>query len=203
MAQADSRTQRPIALQPQRIPAAQENPAWTAHVSTFANTESQIADTAETCHGENLAGTIETLETTPKPLYKGRRIKPLPDISLQRRRWTVIASGLLCGALALVVAFTNRAAFFSPMALIVVAAIGSAAVLLQLRLRNRAQEGTVRQPAWVNLLGIVFAVLALFADRLGLGSQWAQLLALCAVGTFAVSSAIVLHAFRKKQAIPK
>jgi uncharacterized membrane protein HdeD (DUF308 family) len=146
---------------------------------------------------------MEGLETAPKPLYKRPRIKPLPDISPQRRRWTVIASGLLCGALALVVAFTNRAAFFSPMALIVVAAIGSAAVLLQLRLRNRAQKGAVRQPAWVNLLGIVFAVLALFADRFGLGSQWAQLLALCAVGTFAVSSAIVLHAFRKKQVIPK
>ena len=54
-----------------------------------------------------------------------------------RRRWTVIASGLLCGALALVVLFTNRGAFFSPLAVVVMGAVGLAAVLLQLRLQNR------------------------------------------------------------------
>jgi hypothetical protein len=126
----------------------------------------------------------------------------LPDTQ-HHRRWTVIASGLLCGVLAVVVAFTNRAAFFSPLALVVVAAVGSAAVLLQLRLRDPAQAATVHQPAGLNLLGIAFALLALLAGRLGFSSQWEQLLALCAVGTFAVSSAIVLHAFRKKRAIPK
>ena len=40
------------------------------------------------------------------------------------RRWTVIASGLLCGALALVVLFTNRGAFFSPLAVVVMGAVG-------------------------------------------------------------------------------
>jgi uncharacterized membrane protein HdeD (DUF308 family) len=127
----------------------------------------------------------------------------LPDTQPNRRRWTVIASGLLCGVLALVVVFTNRAAFFSPMAVVVVAAIGSAAVLLQLRLYHRAQAGVLHPPVWLNLLGIVFAVVALFADRLGVSAQWAQLLALCAVATFAVSSAVILHAFRKNRAIPK
>ena len=46
------------------------------------------------------------------------------------RRWTVIASGLLCGALAVVVLFTNRGAFFSPLAIVVMGAVGFAAVLL-------------------------------------------------------------------------
>src|SRR2546422_11106864 len=55
------------------------------------------------------------------------------------RRWTVIASGLLCGVLALVVLYTNRSAFFSPLAVVVVGAIGLAAVLLQLRFHNRQQ----------------------------------------------------------------
>ena len=127
----------------------------------------------------------------------------MPEIQANSRRWTVIASGLLCGVLALVVVFTNRAAFFSPMAVVVVAAIGSAAVLLQLRLRNRTQtSASVRPPAWLNLLGIVFAVVALFSDRLRISSQWAQFLALCAVSTFAVSSAVILHAFRKNRVAP-
>jgi len=121
----------------------------------------------------------------------------------KHRRWTVIASGLLCGVLALVVVFTNRAAFFSPMAVVVVAAIGSAAVLLQLRLRNRTEPRAVHPPAWLNLVGIAFAVIALFADRFGLGPQWTRLLALCAVGTFAVSSAVILHAFRKSRSAVK
>ena len=38
---------------------------------------------------------------------------------------------------------------------------------------------------------------ALFADFLGLGWQMAQVMALGAVGSFAISSAMILHAFRK------
>lgn len=127
----------------------------------------------------------------------------MPDLQPKRRRWTVIASGLLCGVLALVVVFTNRAAFFSPMAIVVVAAIGSAAVLLQLRLRNRGQGSSLHPPSWLNVIGIAFAVVALFADHIGVGPQWTRLLALCAVGTFGISSAIILHAFRKNRAALK
>jgi uncharacterized membrane protein HdeD (DUF308 family) len=127
----------------------------------------------------------------------------VPDTSLSPRRWTVISSGLLCGILALVVIFTNRSAFFSPLAVVVVAAIGAAAVLLQLRLRNREQATAVRSPVWLNILGILFAVAALFADRFHLSSQLAQLMALGAVGSFAISSAIILHAFRKDRLASK
>ncbi|HKS76737.1 MAG TPA: hypothetical protein VJQ82_26210 [Terriglobales bacterium] len=121
----------------------------------------------------------------------------------QPRRWTVIASGLLCGALALVVIFTTRRAFFSPIAVVVVAAIGLAAVLLQLRVRNRGQSQTVQSPVWLNVLGILFALAAVFADRLHLNVDLAQALALAAIGSFAVSSAIILHAFRKQRIASK
>ena len=49
-----------------------------------------------------------------------------------------MAAGLLLVALALVVIYTSRGAFFNPLALVVVAAIGLAALLLQLRLRVAA-----------------------------------------------------------------
>ncbi len=113
------------------------------------------------------------------------------------RRWTVIASGLLCGVLALVVLFTKRGAFLSPLAVVVVGAIGLAAVLLQLRLRNRGQTNVVRPPVWLNVLGILLALASLFGDLLRLNPQLIETLALGAVGSFAISSAIILRAFRK------
>jgi uncharacterized membrane protein len=119
------------------------------------------------------------------------------------RRWTVIASGLLCGVLALVVIFTNRGAFFSPMAVVVVAAIGLAAVLLQVRFYNREQVVPVHPPLWLNVFGILFALTALFARELGLRPRMGHMIALVAVGCFAISGAIVLHAFRKRRVASK
>lgn len=116
------------------------------------------------------------------------------------RRKTVIASGLLCGVLGLVVLFTNRSAFFSPLAVVVVAAIGLTAVLLQSRFRDPRETNSWRPPVWLNALGIAFALAALFADRIGLPSQTAPVMALAAIGTFAISSAMILHAFRKGRA---
>jgi drug/metabolite transporter (DMT)-like permease len=121
----------------------------------------------------------------------------VPDRLPISRRWTVIASGLLCCGLAVVVMFTRRRAFFSPLAVVVVAAIGLAAVLLQLRFYNREHSIPVQAPAWLNVLGVVFALTALFADVLRLSTQLAEAMALGAVGSFAISSALILHAFRK------
>jgi uncharacterized membrane protein len=121
----------------------------------------------------------------------------------QPRRWSVIASGLLCGALALVVIFTTRRAFFSPLTVVVVAAIGMAAVLLRLRLRNHDQFQSVRPPVWLNAIGILCALAALFADRLQLNSHVALALALAAIGSFAVSSVVIFHAFRKQRIASK
>lgn len=115
------------------------------------------------------------------------------------RRWTVIASGLLCGVLALIVLFTTRRAFFSPLAILVVAAIGFAAVLLQVRFRNREHIAPVRSSALLNVLGIVLALVALFGGQLHLKSAVVQAFALAAIGVFGVSGAVVLHAFRRQR----
>ena len=98
--------------------------------------------------------------------------------------------------LALVVLFTNRGAFRSPIAVVVVAAIGLAAVLVQLRTFNRDRVQQVRAPFLLNGLGIIFALIALFSGALHLTAISAEVMALAAVGAFAVSSTIILHAFR-------
>jgi uncharacterized membrane protein len=123
----------------------------------------------------------------------------LPTAAPKSRRWTVISAGLLCGLLALVVIYPKSNAFRSPVAVVVVAAIGLAAVLLQLRFHNRQRSQPVRAPLWLNILGIVFALAALFADVFHLSSDMAQLMALGAIGSFSISSAVILHAFRKRR----
>lgn len=123
-----------------------------------------------------------------------------PSSALKSRRWTVIASGLLCGLLALVVIYPKSSAFRSPVAVVIVAAIGLVAVLVQLRFHNRESRRPVRAPLWLNILGIVFALAALFADVFHLSSDMAQLMALGAIGSFSISSAVILHAFRKRRA---
>jgi uncharacterized membrane protein len=99
--------------------------------------------------------------------------------------------------------YTKRSAFFSPLAVVVVAAIGLAAVLLQLRLYNREHRVAVQAPMWLNVLGVVFAVSALFGDWLHLSGQTAQMMALGAVCCFSVSSTLILNAFRKHRVASK
>ncbi len=115
----------------------------------------------------------------------------------------IIYAGLLLAALALVVLYTSRRAFLSPVALVVVAAIGVAALLLQLRLRPDRSFSTppssVRGPLWLNVLGVVFAVGAVFADVLHLSAVLMLIAALAAVVSFAVSGVIVLSALRKRR----
>ncbi len=127
----------------------------------------------------------------------------MADSRSYSRRWTVIASALLCCGLGVVVLYTRRNAFFSPLAVVVVAAIGLAAVLLQLRFYNREHSNPVHAPVWLNILGVGFALAAFFADFLGLSWQMAEVVALGAVGSFAISSAMILHAFRKNRMTSK
>ena len=84
----------------------------------------------------------------------------------------------------------------------VVAAIGLAALLLQLRFHNRSSIEAVHPPLWLNVLGILFALGALFADLIRMSSQAAEFMALGAVGSFGISGAIILHAFRKRSPDP-
>jgi hypothetical protein len=111
---------------------------------------------------------------------------------------TVIAAGLLLLALALVVLYTSAGAFMSPVALVVVAAIGLAALLLQLRLREDLASA-VHAPLWLNVLGVALAIVALFADMLHLSATVLPVAALAAVACFAISGIIVLNALRKRR----
>lgn len=114
------------------------------------------------------------------------------------RGWSIVAAGFLLLALTLVVLYTSSAAFFSPLALVVVAAIGLAALLLQLRLRNDL-GAPVRAPLWLNVLGLVFALAAVFSDVVHLDPSRLLIAALGAILCFAASGIVVLHALRKKR----
>jgi len=86
----------------------------------------------------------------------------------------------------------------SPLALVVVAAIGLAALLLQLRLRPDLTS-SIRGPLWLNGIGVVFALAAVFADFLHLNPVILPIAALAAVVCFALSGIIVLGALRKRR----
>jgi hypothetical protein len=113
---------------------------------------------------------------------------------------TLIAAGLLLAALALVILYTSRGALLSPVALVVVAAIGVAALLLQLRLRpdlSSVRASSARGPLWLNALGVICAIAALFADIFHLDGMFMLVAALTAVVSFAVGGVIILNALRK------
>ena len=121
-----------------------------------------------------------------------------PGPSPNPRGWALVAAGLLLLALALVVLYTSRGAFLSPLALVVVAAIGLAALLLQLRLRKDTDKG-VHAPLWVNLLGLFFAISAVLADFLHTSTNLMLVAALAAVVCFAVSGVRVLRSLRRQK----
>jgi uncharacterized membrane protein len=112
--------------------------------------------------------------------------------------WGLVAAGLLLLALALVVIYTSKRAFLSPLALVVVAAIGLAALLLQLRLRKDL-NAAVRAPLWLNVVALVFALGAVLADVLHLSANFMMIAALGAVICFATSGTTVLRALRRKR----
>lgn len=121
-----------------------------------------------------------------------------PSPSPKPGGWSLVAAGFLLLALALVVIYTNRRAFLSPLALVVVAAIGLAALLLQLRLRKDV-NASIRAPLWLNVLGLLFAIGAVLADMLHRSANFLLVTALGAVICFAVSGISVLHALRKQK----
>ncbi len=123
---------------------------------------------------------------------------PHLDNANHSRRWTVIVSGLLCGVLALVVIYTNRGGLSSPLAIVVLAAIGLLALILQLRLRA-ADLRPVHAPIWLNVGGIVFALAALMADVRRIHPEAAPVLALLAVACFGLSSFSVLKNLRSER----
>ncbi|MFI5114865.1 MAG: hypothetical protein ACHP7J_06940 [Terriglobales bacterium] len=117
------------------------------------------------------------------------------------RRWTVIASGLLLLALALVVIYTGPNAFYSPVALVVVAAIGLAALLLQVWFRRDLPN--IHSPLWLNVLGILCAMVTLFADYLHMPRRMLDVVAFAAVVCFGISGSLILHALRRRMRTPQ
>jgi uncharacterized membrane protein len=116
------------------------------------------------------------------------------------RRWTVIASGLLLLALALVVIYTGSNAFYSPVALVVVSAIGLAALLLQVRFRR---DLPLHSPLWLNILGILCAMISLFSDYLRMTRRMLDLVAFAAIVCFGISGSLILHALRRGVRAPQ
>ena len=114
------------------------------------------------------------------------------------RGWALVAAGLLLLALALVVIYTEQSAFLSPLALLVVAAIGLAALLLQLRLRKDLDK-RIHAPLWLNVLGLIFAVGAVLTEFLHLSANIMLVGALAAVVCFALSGMSVLRSLRKQK----
>jgi FtsH-binding integral membrane protein len=122
----------------------------------------------------------------------GRELQPSAAVA---RRWTVIASGLLLLSLALVVIYTRPVAFQSPIALVVVSAIGVAALFLQVRFRRELPR--IHPPLGLTILGIVCAIVSFFADFLRLSRLAMEWTAFSAVICFGISGSLILHSLGK------
>jgi len=125
------------------------------------------------------------------------------DLPAQPKRKTVIGAGLLCIALTVVVLFTSPAAFRSSAAVIVMALIGTAAVLLQMRLRDADGRRSLTASFWFNLLGVLLALGGLFPAMIHVGPRLVPAMVLGAVGSLAISSAMILHSFRRRSPRPE
>lgn len=79
--------------------------------------------------------------------------------------------------------------------MVVVAAIGFAALLIQLRLRK--DTSIANSPLWLSLLAVIFALAVVFAGVLHLSAPVARLAALGAILCFAISGFVGLRALRK------
>jgi uncharacterized membrane protein len=84
--------------------------------------------------------------------------------------------------------------------LVVVAAIGLAALLLQVRFRR---DLPIHSPVWLNVLGILCAMVSLFADYLRMTRRALDLVAFAAVVCFGISGSLILHALRRRVRTPQ
>jgi uncharacterized membrane protein len=78
---------------------------------------------------------------------------------------------------------------------VVVAAIGLAALLLQLRFRRDLPQ--VRSSLWLNVLGLLCAMLALAADILRMSRRTLEVVSFAAIVCFGVSGSLILRALRR------
>jgi len=61
----------------------------------------------------------------------------------------------------------------------------------------------ISSPLWLNVLGIFFAMVSLFADYLRLTRRALDLTAFAAVVCFGISGSLILHALRLRARAPK
>ena len=113
----------------------------------------------------------------------------------------MIASGLLLLALALVVIYTGPNAFYSPVALVVVAAIGLAALLLQVWFRRDLPNIILPSGLTSSALSVPWS--SLFADYLRMTRRMLDLVAFAAVVCFGISGSLILHALRRRVRTPQ
>jgi FtsH-binding integral membrane protein len=145
------------------------------------------------------------LKRLSAPLYKLKRNsvpnEPSSPGFRPRSGPTIIAAGLLLCALALVVLYTSRQAFHSLVALVVVAAIGVAALLLQLRMRPdlASDHSSFRSPLWLSALGVVCAVVAVFANFFQLSAAILTIAALIALLAFAAAGILIIKELRNRR----
>jgi uncharacterized membrane protein HdeD (DUF308 family) len=178
----------------------------TAAPSNFADYRTRNGKTDHPCACGKLVEyllrePLRNLKTNARPcITAGTKLvsDAASNPRLQSRRWRIFAAAVLIAALGVVVIYTSQRAFLSPVALVVVAAIGFAAVLMQLRLRQ-GPTPSGRALLWLNVLGIIFALAAVFADVLRLNPSLTLVTALGAVLCFATSGAVVLAAMRKQR----
>ena len=121
-----------------------------------------------------------------------------PETERKARGWSIIAAGLLLLALALVVLYTTRSAFSSPTALVVITAIGLAALLIKVRLDRQAGKGA-KSLVWLNAFGLLCAVGAVFSDKLHFKTPVVLTAAFGAVLCFGISGTAILRDLRKKK----
>ena len=79
--------------------------------------------------------------------------------------------------------------------MVVVAAIGFAALLVQLRMQRDAKA--INSPVWLNVIAVLFALAVVFAGVLHLNAPLTLVAALGAIVCFAISGFVVLRALRK------
>jgi O-antigen ligase len=85
--------------------------------------------------------------------------------------------------------------------LVTVAAIGLAALLLQVRFRRDLPN--IHSPLWLNVLGIFCAMVSLFADYLRMTRSMLDLVAFAAVVCFGISGSLILRALRRRVRTPQ
>ena len=82
-----------------------------------------------------------------------------PDTKSQANRSTLVAAAAFAGCPVAGGPLYKSRPFFSPLALVVVAAIGLAALLLQIRLRpDLSSSPKLHGPLWLNGIGVLFSL---------------------------------------------